>query len=46
MRNIDKKVGSVVISAISNNICHALAVININYIDKDLSINGCKVNLN
>ena len=46
VRNIDKKVGSVVISAISNNICHALAVININYIDKDLSINGCKVNLN
>ena len=46
VRNIDKKVGSVVISARSNNICHALAVINIKYIDKDFSINACKVNLN
>lgn len=46
VRNIDKKVGSVVMSARSNNICHALAVININYADKNLSINGCKVNLN
>ena len=46
VRNIDKKVGSVVMSARSNNICHALAVINIDYADKNLSINGCKVNLN
>ena len=46
VRNIDKKVGSVVISARNNNICHALAVININDADKNLSINGCKVNLN
>ncbi|SVD09734.1 uncharacterized protein METZ01_LOCUS362588, partial [marine metagenome] len=44
--NIDKKVGSVVMSAKSNNIYHALAVININYADKNLLINGCKVNLN
>ena len=46
VRNIDKKVGSVVMSARSNNICHALAVISIDYADKNLSINGCKVNLN
>ena len=46
VRNIDKKVGSVVISARNNNIYHALAVINIDDADKNLSINGCKVNLN
>jgi folate-binding Fe-S cluster repair protein YgfZ len=46
VRNIDKKVGSVVISSLKDSFCYGLAVINISDVDKNLSINGCKVNLN
>ena len=41
----DKKVGSIVISKKSNNYFHALAVINTNNSDEDLSMNGYEVNL-
>jgi len=46
VKNIDKKVGSVVISSLKDSFCYGLAVINISDVDKNLSINGCKVNLN
>ena len=46
VRNIDKKVGSVVISSLKDSFGYGLAVINISDADKDLSINGYKVNLN
>jgi len=46
VRNIDKKVGSVVISTLKDSFGYGLAVINISDADKDLSINGYKVNLN
>ena len=46
VKNIDKKVGSVVISSLKDSFCYGLAVINISDVDKNLSINGCKVNIN
>ena len=42
----DKKVGSIVVSKISDNYFHALAVINATDSDKDLLIDGSEVNVN
>lgn len=43
--NLDKKVGNVVISSLSENICHGLAVINISAAGHNLSIKGAKLKI-